>query len=82
MSTLSIHFKGIQERILEQMTESGLAETKSEAVRMALLKFAVDFNLIDQKMLVEAIRKDLGRDRKSAAKILKDIQKVKHAGVS
>jgi len=82
MTTLSIQFKGVQERILKEITESGLAGTKSEAVRMALLKFAIDFNLIDQRLLVGAIRKDLAKDKKSISSILKEIESVKHAGLS
>lgn len=82
MTTLSIRFKGVQDKILNQITKAGLAETKSEAVRMALLKFAVDFNLINQKLLVDALRADLKKDRKSIGEVLKSIKSVKHAGLS
>lgn len=82
MSTLSVQFNGIQEDILNKITACGLAETKSEAIRMALLKLATDFNLIDQRELVKGIRKDLSKDKLNVGKVLADIERVKNAGIS
>ncbi len=81
MTTLSIQFKGMQEKILEKITEIGLAETKSEAVRMAVLKFAIDLKLIDQPMLVKSLQEELGTDKVSAEQALREIGRVKNESI-
>ncbi|HLC36116.1 MAG TPA: hypothetical protein VJK05_00735 [archaeon] len=82
MSTLTVQFKGVQKEILEKITSSGIAETKSEAIRMALLKLAIDFDLYEPKMLVKAIRKDLGKDKKKINEILMEVKRAKHGNIS
>ncbi len=82
MSAITIKFHGLQEEILTRIMDAGVAETKSEAIRMALLKFAVDLNLIDQKMMLRAIQKDLSRDKRTPQKIIKEMERAKHGSVS
>jgi Arc/MetJ-type ribon-helix-helix transcriptional regulator len=57
MTTLTIKFRGIQEEILDEMVRLGIAETKSEAVRTALLNFALHSNLISKEKLLNEIRR-------------------------
>ena len=57
MTSLTIKFRGIQEEILDEMIRLGIAETKSEAVRMALLNFALTSNLVSKEKLLQDIRK-------------------------
>ena len=57
MTILTIKFRGIQEEILEEMIQLGITGTKSEAVRMALLNFALTSNLISKEKLLQEIRK-------------------------
>jgi hypothetical protein len=42
---------------VEEMIQLGIAETKSEAVRMALLNFALISTMISKEKLVQDIRK-------------------------
>jgi len=77
MSTLSLKFHGIQERIINTMVESGIAETKSEAVRMAVLKFGFDTGILDSRVVLSAVRGSLSGDELSEKEILKGIAKSK-----
>jgi len=48
-STLTLKFKGIEAEILDKMVSFGLFNTKSEAIRSALIKYAIDLRLLDRK---------------------------------
>jgi len=61
---------------------AGIAETKSEAIRMALLKLAVDIGIIDEIKLLKGMQKKLAKDRLSPDEILKEISSVKNESVS
>lgn len=78
MTTLSIQFKGMQEEILNKMKKLGFANTKSEAIRMALLQFALQNGLIDSKKLFHELRKELAKDKRRPEEIMRDIDRVKH----
>jgi len=77
MSTLTLKFHGIQERIIESMVSSGIAETKSEAVRMAVLKFGLDLGLLDSRKVLESLQISLSRDRLSEEEILRGIDEAR-----
>ena len=77
MPTLSLKFHGIQEQIINAMVESGMAETKSEAVRIAVLKFGFDSGIIDSRRVLEAVRTSLSRDNLSEEEILKGISEAR-----
>ena len=75
MTTLTIKFRGIQEEILEEMIQLGIAETKSEAVRMALLNFALNSNMISKEKLLQEIHKkakELKLDEGEIQKLITD----------
>jgi hypothetical protein len=72
----------VQEEILNRIVKSGIAQTKSEAIRMAVLKFAQDLGLVNSRMLVETIREDLSKDKKTAEEILKGIKRAKEESIS
>ena len=42
MSSVTVKFRGIPEEILDKMVECGIAETKSEAIRVAILNFGIE----------------------------------------
>ncbi len=50
-TTLTIKFKGIEASLLKKMIELGFFNTKSEAIRSALIKYAIDLNLLDKKAI-------------------------------
>ncbi len=82
MGAVTIKFQGAQEELLNRIVKSGIAQTKSEAIRMAVLKFAQDLGLVDSRMLVETIREDLSKDKKTAAEILEGIKRAKEESIS
>ena len=43
---LTIEFTGVQAKILQTAVDSGLAKTKSEAIRMALLELDRHYSLL------------------------------------
>jgi len=53
-TTLSIKFKGMEESILDGMVDFGLFNTKSEAVRSALVKYAMDLNMIGYDVTISS----------------------------
>ena len=50
MTTLTIEFKGVTERILSKLIEHGYAKTKAEAVRYALLHVGQEMKLTDMNI--------------------------------
>jgi Arc/MetJ-type ribon-helix-helix transcriptional regulator len=81
MTTLTIKFRGIQEEILEEMIQLGIAETKSEAVRMALLNFALISNLISKEKLLQEIRKKAKEIKLNEGELQKLIEDAKEKSI-
>jgi len=81
MTTLTIKFRGIQEEILEEMIQLGIAETKSEAVRMALLNFALISNMISKEKLLQEIRKKTKEIKLDEGEIQKLITDAKEKSI-
>ena len=81
MTTLTIKFRGIQEEILEEMIQRGIAETKSEAVRMALLNFALISNMISKEKLLQEIRKKTKEIKLDEGEIQKLITDAKEKSI-
>ncbi len=82
MANIELKLHGIQDKLLDSFVDKGFAESREEALRFALLKSAIDLGLIDQKLLVKEIRKDLGEDKKLVHDILKDIKQIKNENIS
>jgi len=77
MTTLTLSFDGVYEQVLESMLRSKMAKTKSEAVRMALLYFGMRTGAVKNNSILDSIRADLARDRKTFSAVEKEIQRVK-----
>ena len=82
MSDIKLKLHGIQDELLNKFVDKGFAESREEAIRFALLKSAIDLGLINQKLLVREIRKDLSKDKKLVHDVLKDIKKIKNENIS
>lgn len=81
MAMLTVKLRGVQERILNQMVEAGIAETKSEALRIALLNFGLQTGLLEEKALARLVRESLASDARKPEQVAKAIKRVKHASV-
>ncbi len=76
-TTLTLKFKGIEASLLKQMVELGLFNTKSEAIRSALIKYAIDLNLLDRKTIWREIQAHKKR-RVSPEQLAMDIQSIRN----
>ncbi len=78
MTTLTLKFEKVYEQIIDEMVELGIAKTKSESVRMALLNFGLSTGLIDRKEILKYLRRELSQDRITPDKIALNIRRAKH----
>lgn len=77
MTTLTLKFDHVYEEVINDMIKLGIAKTKSEAVRMALLSFGLDTGLIDSKKILRWVRKDLEKNKLSENQIALNIVRAK-----
>jgi len=75
-TTLTLKFKGIEARLLKQMVDLGLFNSKSEAIRSALIKYAIDLNLLDKKIIWQEIQANKKR-KVSPEQLAADIQRIR-----
>jgi len=55
-STLTLKFRGLEAELLEEMVRLGLFNSKSEAIRAAVVKYAVDSGLLSREDLWKRVR--------------------------
>ena len=79
MTTLTLRLRGLQAEIVERMVEAGLAETRSEAVRIALLQFGRSAGLVDEKALFKALQSAASEKPIGDKEILEGIRRSKRA---
>ncbi len=77
MSTLTLKLHGIQEMIINTMVENGIAETKSEAVRMAVLKFGLDLGVLRSENALHGLQRIFSKDGLSEEDIVQGISEVR-----
>ncbi len=75
-TTLTLKFKGIEAHLLKQMVNLGLFNSKSEAIRSALIKYAIEFNLFDQKTTWHEIHAHKKR-KVSSEQLAVDLQSIR-----
>jgi Arc/MetJ-type ribon-helix-helix transcriptional regulator len=72
-TTLTLRFRGLEAELLEEMVRLGFFSSKSEAIRAAVMKYAVDFGLLSRVDLWKRV----GRHRRrgvSAEELERDLQ--------
>ncbi len=74
-STLTLKFRGLEAKVLEEFVRLGLFNTKSEAVRAAIVKYAIDSGLLAREELWEGVR-SYKRRKVSAKSLAKELQKI------
>jgi len=55
-TTLTLKFRGLEAELLEEMVRLGLFNSKSEAIRAAIMKYAVDSGLLNREDLWRRIK--------------------------
>jgi len=74
-TTLTLKFRGLEAELLDEMVKLGLFNTKSEAIRAALVKYAVDSGLLG----IEELWSRVGVRRRrtvSAEQLKKDLERL------
>ena len=77
-TTLTLKFRGVEAALLEEMVESGFFNTKSEAIRAALVKYGMDLGIFERKKLWDEIGKTKRRGV-TPEKLKKDLQRLEDA---
>ncbi|MBU4491852.1 MAG: hypothetical protein KKD69_05250 [Euryarchaeota archaeon] len=55
MTTVTVDFKGAQEKILKRMVDLGIVKTKAEALRLALMNFALTSGMLSKEKILKEI---------------------------
>ncbi len=55
-TTLTLKFRGMEAEVLNRMIDSGLFNTKSEAIRSALVHFSLELGLLGKEKLWNEIQ--------------------------
>ena len=61
-ATLTLKFRGLEAELLEEMVRLWLFNSKSEAIRAAIMKFAVDSGLLSREDLWKRVKVHKRRD--------------------
>jgi len=78
---LTLRLRGVQAEIVRRMVDAGLAETQSEAVRIALLQFGRASGLIDEAALFSSLQRAAAEKPTSDKDLLEGIRRAKRARV-
>jgi len=55
LTTVTVDFRGTQDLILKEMVNLGIVKTKAEALRLALMNFALTSGLLSKEKILEEI---------------------------
>ena len=72
-TTLTLKFRGLEAELLEEMVKLGLFNSKSEAIRAAIMKYAVDSGLLSREDLWKRVKAHKRR-KVSPDELAKDLQ--------
>ena len=75
---LTLKFRGIEALLLDKMVTSGLFNTKSEAIRAALVRYGTELGLLERERLWAEIKKVKPR-KVSPEKLKKDLERLEDA---
>ncbi len=77
-TTLTLKFRGIEANLLNEMVGSGLFNTKSEAIRAAVVNYSLALGLMKRKDIWGRIQK-FPKRKVSPAQLAKDLEAVENA---
>ena len=73
--TLTLKFRGLEADLLNEMVRLGLFNSKPEAIRAALVKYAIDIGLLSRRELWSRVEKHPRRGV-SPEKLAEDLNSV------
>lgn len=74
-TTLTLKFRGLEAEVLEEMVRLGLFNSKSQAVRATIMKYAVDSGLLSREDLWNRVKAHKRREV-SPDELERDLQSV------
>ena len=78
-TVLTLRFRGIEAHLLDEMIDSGFFNTKSEAIRAALVRYGTELGLLERERLWADIRR-VRRRKVTPSKLKKDLERLEDAG--
>lgn len=76
-TTLTLKFRGTEANLLNEMVGSGLFNTKSEAIRAAIVNYSLTLGLLKRRDIWNRIQK-FPRRKVSPAQLAKDLEAVEN----
>lgn len=74
-TTLTLKFRGLEAELLDEMIRLGLFNSKSEAIRAAIAKYAVDMGLLGRRELWSRVERH-SRRKVSPEKLGEDLDSI------
>ncbi|MBI2558229.1 hypothetical protein HYW20_02815 [Candidatus Woesearchaeota archaeon] len=85
-TTLTLKFKGMESELLNKIVESGMFNSKSEAIRAAFVKYCADVGLLEESKfwtgIVKRMREELQKDKRKPSNVLARIKRIKNENIS
>ena len=81
LTTVTVDFKGTQEKILKEMIDLGIVKTRAEALRLALMNFALTTGLLSKEKLLEEIHERASSMRISEDEVQRMIERAKEKSI-
>ncbi len=72
-TNLTLKFKGVEAKLLEEVIKRGLFSSKSEAIRAALINYFLELGLLQREQLWKEIQ-NTPRRKVTAEKLAKDLE--------
>ncbi|MBI2449278.1 hypothetical protein HYV49_03190 [Candidatus Pacearchaeota archaeon] len=76
-TALTLRFKGVEARLLEELVKNGLFSTKSEAIRAALIHYFLELGMLGREHQWKEIRAFPSR-KVSQEQLAKDLEKLEN----
>ncbi|MEA1870215.1 MAG: hypothetical protein U9N09_08775 [Euryarchaeota archaeon] len=81
MTTVTVSFKGTHEKILEEMVDLGIVKTRTEAIRVALLNFALTSGIMSKEKILGEIHKQAKSIRMNEIDLQRMIEHAKEENI-
>ncbi len=81
MTTVTVDFKGTQEKILKEMVDLGIVKTKAEALRLALMNFALTTGILSREKTLKEIHERSKSMHVSEADIQRMVESAKEKSI-
>ncbi len=76
-STLTLKFRGVEAEVLNTMVNTGLFNTKSEAIRSALVHYSLELGLLGRERLWQKLQA-LPKRHVSPEKLAQDLEELEN----